>query len=126
MVSSCIGFDSEKPLLHNADAMRTHEINAALCLLGGWVKKKYEWVDNCGVPHKAYFWIGDEGEVLPKQPDIRNDLNLINRIERKLTEKQHREFRGILNNSPLSDRDYVSASGPNRAEAILKAVNLWK
>ncbi len=106
--------------------MTTHAQNAALCLIGGWMKKQFSWVDNCGGAHKGFFWIGEQGEVLRKQPDIRNDLNLLNRIERRLTPQQHKEFRAKLNNFPVTERDYVSASGPWRAEAILTALKLWK
>jgi len=99
--------------------------NTALALLGGWKRKLLGWIDNCGVEHTAFFWIGEEGEVLRKQPDIRNDLNLLNRIERKLTTAQHNRFMGLLH-LYTSNRDYISAEGPSRTEAILKAVSLWK
>ncbi len=111
---------------HKPSPMTTHAQNAALCLIGGWVKKQFSWVDNCGLPHKGFFWLSDQGEILRHVPDICHDLNLINRIERRITAQQHQDFRRYLNNFPLSDRDYVSAMAEDRAEAVLKALKLWK
>ena len=107
--------------------MKPRSQNIALAKLAGFTREK---LDGTGDNHKGaawtgFYWVGDKGEITQKLPDIRNDLNLLNRIERRMTEQQHKAYRMKLWVS-RSDRDFLSASGPDRAENILSALKLWK
>ncbi len=107
--------------------MKIRAQNIALAKLAGFTREE---LDGRGSNHKSaawtgWYWVSDHDEITPQCPDVRNDLNLINRIERKMTESQHKSYRMRLWVA-RSDRDFISASGHDRAENILRTLNLWK
>jgi len=61
-----------------------------------------------------------------------NSLDVLHEMEKKLTDEQHKEFRRILRylvtDVPHTDaeRAAYSASAPQRREALLRTLNLWK
>ena len=76
-----------------------------------------------------------EYEVLSHLPAYTEDLNAMHEAEEMLTDEQHEAFRKHLQaiaargGSLLGDatrRRYVSAPASERAEAFLRARNLWK
>lgn len=66
-------------------------------------------------------------------PDYLNDLNAMHDAEETLTDLQHRQFRRFLvavchgpDSLVVRSRKLVSSTAAQRAEALLKTLNLWK
>ena len=71
------------------------------------------------------------GQTFP--PDYLNDLNAMHEAEKALTWQQHLTFRKQLWDLVITlgpedtwDRQFISATAAQRAEAFLRTLNLWK
>ncbi len=76
----------------------------------------------------------DGGLILHEIPNYLNDLNAMRDAEKVLATEQHEQFRDLLfgltmvydHDCELNHRAYISATAAQRAEALLKTLNLWK
>lgn len=58
--------------------------------------------------------------------ELLTSIDAIMPIERKLDDKQHKLFREKLCVICIGDKGPISATAAQRAEAILKTLNLWR
>ena len=77
-------------------------------------------------------WEKDDGSWYTELPDYLNDLNAMRDAELKLVVGDDNtlwpEFTynlGVVMGCPISFASLIHASAPQRAEAILKTLNIW-
>lgn len=105
-------------------------IRAAIAKVCGWQTKL---VSVSGLANKVELWFGPNGEVNRLAPtDYPGDLNAMREAEATLTSEQCGRYEEILRlvrhpaTSTHSADGYIwHATASERAEAFLRALNLW-
>jgi hypothetical protein len=123
----------------NADKQRI-----AIAEACGWQESKLVEYSIYGVVDKGNGWHFSGREPAYEKdgkrarvdvlPDYSSDLNAMNMAENGMTDGQHNLFRGMLSEitkrvpheCDMNDRSFTSATAAQRAEAFLRALNLWK
>jgi len=114
--------------------MTEHEINAAIAEVMGWKDVRLERVEHASLPNGLPTLIGFNPKANCRQfvPYFHSDLNACHEAEEVLQfdhyprrERYHEYLHQMILKEGI-ERPLISASAPQRCEAILRTIGKWK